>query len=318
VTAWRRRDSFPNDHPSFVGMTGLAAPATVRALVADADLLLVIGSRLSEITTWGYSLPAVTTSVIQVDLEPRFRGDRRQPDVAIAADAGPFLRLAAERQAARDGETQGRRGRQRRVASARAAYLAATALPEWQPSSPVHPAAVVAALRGSLPDDAIITTDAGNFSGWAARYLPLPAEARFLGPTSGAMGYAIPAAIGAAAAGNGRRAVALVGDGGFAMSMAELETAVRIGVPLSVIVFDNGMYGTIRMHQEQAHPGRVSATSLGPIDAAAVARASGAQAWTVAADVDVAPAVDAALASAEVSVVHVLVDPRYLSVDRLL
>jgi acetolactate synthase-1/2/3 large subunit len=132
------------------------------------------------------------------------------------------------------------------------------------------------------------------------------------------MGYALPAAIGAAAAEAGRPVVALAGDGGFAMLMAELETAVRERLRLLAIVFDNAMYGTIRMHQELRHPGRVLATDLGAIDFARVAEACGATAVRVERDVDVAPALAGALAGPGVSLVHVLADPRYLSVDRLL
>jgi acetolactate synthase-1/2/3 large subunit len=199
---------------------------------------------------------------------------------------------------------------------------------------------VIRALRGLLPPGSVVTTDAGNFAGWAARYLPVPDGGRFLGPTSGAMGYGLPAAIGAAIArretpdpdrvgGAGDQAgepragrvppvVALAGDGGFAMLMAEIETAVREGLRLVAIVIDNAMYGTIRMHQELRHPGRAVATDLGAIDFARVAAACGARAATVARDADVEPALAAALRQPGVSVVHVLADPRYLSVDRML
>ncbi len=132
------------------------------------------------------------------------------------------------------------------------------------------------------------------------------------------MGYALPAAIGAAVAMPDRPVVALAGDGGFAMLMAELETAVRERARLTVLVFDNAMYGTIRMHQEISHPGRVVATDLGPIDFAAVAEACGARAWRVERDGDVDGALAASLAADGVNVVHLRTDPRALSVDRIL
>ena len=225
-----------------------------------------------------------------------------------------------------DGADEGRaRGRHRAIARDRSAYLQAVALPDpgpRRPDAPVHPATVVAALRRHLSAGAIVTTDAGNFAGWAARYLPLPRAGRFLGPTSGAMGYGLPAAVGAAIAardlGHGGPAVALAGDGGFSMLMAELETAVRERVALTVLVFDNGMYGTIRMHQERAHPGRVAATDLGPIDFAAFAQACGARGIRVAHDHEVDAAVAAALRHTGVTLVHVLADPRVISVDTTL
>jgi acetolactate synthase-1/2/3 large subunit len=132
------------------------------------------------------------------------------------------------------------------------------------------------------------------------------------------MGYALPAAVGAAVAAPDRTVVALAGDGGFAMLMAELETAVRERLRLVALVHDNRMYGTIRMHQEEAHPGRVTGTDLGAIDFAAVAEACGARASRVERDADVAGAIEAALAADGVTVVHLRTDPRVLSVDRLL
>ena len=210
--------------------------------------------------------------------------------------------------------------------ASRAAYVAATAAPDaaaraallTAPAQGVDPAAVIRGLRARLPEGTILTTDAGNFGGWAARYLPIPRHGRFLGPTSGAMGYALPAAIGAAVAMPDRPVVALAGDGGFAMLMAELETAVRERARLTVLVFDNAMYGTIRMHQEISHPGRVVATDLGPIDFAAVAEACGARAWRVERDGDVDGALAASLTADGVNVVHLRTDPRALSVDRIL
>jgi acetolactate synthase-1/2/3 large subunit len=316
VAAWRRPDVFPNDHRLYLGMAGLGAPGSVRERLAAADLILAVGTRLSEITTYGYSIPSPGTRLIQVDLEPGFAGDRRQPDLTVAADAGAFLGLGVDLLArASSPSTEARR--QANEADRRR-YLAVTEPPVRAPGSPVDPAAVVRALREQLSPDSIVTTDAGNFGGWAARYLRFRPLGRFLGPTSGAMGYGLPAAIAAALAEPQRPVVALAGDGGFAMLMAELETAVREGLRLVAVVFDNRMYGTIRMHQEQQHPGRVIATDLGPIDLAAVARACGARGLTVDHDEQVGPALAEALSGQGVTVLHVRTDPRYLSVDRML
>ncbi|HTS14702.1 MAG TPA: thiamine pyrophosphate-dependent enzyme, partial [Candidatus Sulfotelmatobacter sp.] len=206
------------------------------------------------------------------------------------------------------------------ITAERAAYLAGTALRDRSPDAPagdgVDPAVAVRSLAAVLPPDAIVTTDAGNFGGWYARGLRIGAGQRFLGPTSGAMGYALPAGIGAGLAAPGRPVVALAGDGGFAMLMAELETAVRSGVRLTAIVHDNQRYGTIRMDQERSFPGRVVATELGPLDFGAVAVACGAHAWRVERDDDVAPALEGALADPGVAVVHLRTDPHRLSVDR--
>ncbi len=338
IAAWRRPDVFPGDSPRYLGATGLSAARTVRPRLLEADVILALGTRLSEIASFEYAVPAPATRLIHVDVEPGFRGDRPAPALAVRADARAFLRtalalLVRARSAAGgpgagavrpDAPLAARRAED--LARDRAAYLAAVTLPDPGPRGAgdrAHPATVVAALRRHLPEDAILTTDAGNFAGWAARYLPVPAGGRFLGPTSGAMGYGLPAAIGAGIAareleGRARPLVALAGDGGLAMLMAELETAVRERLRLTVVVFDNAMYGTIRMHQERAYPSRVAATDLGAIDFAAVAEACGARAFRAADDREVDGAVAAALRLPEVALVHVLTDPRVISVDATL
>jgi acetolactate synthase-1/2/3 large subunit len=162
----------------------------------------------------------------------------------------------------------------------------------------------------------VVTTDAGNFGGWPARFLRWKMPGTFLGPTSGAMGYAVPAAIAARLARPERPALALVGDGGFLMTGAEVETAVRERAPIVVLVFDNAQYGTIRMHQERHHPGRPVATALGPVDFAAIARALGADGSTIRDEAEFAPAVCDALRSERSTVLHLPVDPEQLSVGQ--
>jgi acetolactate synthase-1/2/3 large subunit len=320
IASWRRPDVFPNDHPLYLGMAGLSAPATVRRRLGEADVLLALGTRLSETTTFDYSAPADSTRLVQVDLEPGFPGDRRQPDVALQSDVAQFLNAAMAR--LKEPSASSLAQRRSHAETDRAAFLVATAPPDAATIAAardgVHPASVVVALRELLPSGVVMTTDAGNFAGWIARYVPLPHDGRFLGPTSGAMGYALPAAIGAALAEPDRAVIAIAGDGGFAMLMAELETAVRERARIVVLVFDNRMYGTIRMHQEQAHPGRVVGTTLGPIDFASVANAMGARGVYVTSSEDARPAIAEALESRGVSVVHLAVDPRYLSVDSVL
>ena len=320
IAAWRRPDAFPNDHRLYLGMSGLASPRFVRERLLGADLVLAVGTRLSEIASYAYRVPGDDTRLIHVDVVPGFSGDRRPPDLAVRADAAAFLAAAAAAAVKHPLPLEVSAARRAANDAERDAYLAAIALPAFPlpDARGVHPAAVAAALRAQLPDGAILTTDAGNFAGWAARHVPLPHEGRLLGPTSGAMGYGLPAAIGAAIVAPDRAVVALVGDGGFAMLMAELETAVRERLRIVVLVHDNGMYGTIRMHQERSHAGRVLATDLGPIDFAAVAEACGARGLRVDRDAEVAGALEAALDGEGVTVVHLLTDPRVLSVDRWL
>ena len=317
VAAWRRPDSFDNEQPFYLGMTGLGAAPSVRERLERADVVLALGTRLNEIATYDYALPGPATRLVQVDLEPGFPGDRRQPDLAIAADAGAFLRLALDA-LAKEPDALGPHEpevRRRAIAADRTAYVAASTPPQRPAGRAVDPAAVVRAVNELLPADAVVTTDAGNFGGWYTRYLRIGPGQRFLGPTSGAMGYALPAAIGASVAEPGRPIVALAGDGGFGMLMAELETAVRERVRVAALVHDNSRYGTIRAYQERRHPGRVVATELGALDFAAVAEACGARALRVERDADVAPALADAFAADGVTVVHLQLDRRRLSVD---
>ena len=178
----------------------------------------------------------------------------------------------------------------------------------------VHPGRAIATLRRLLPANAIVTTDAGNFAGWIARGFRFARPGTFLGPTSGAMGYALPAAIAASLVHGDRPVVGVAGDGGFGMTMAELETAVRVGARPILVVLDNGSYGTIAMHQDRAGFAHVG-SELGPIDAAAVARACGALGFTVTDDAGVEPAIAEALAARRPAVIHLAVDPRWVSVD---
>jgi len=313
--SWRRPTSFPNDHANYLGMSGYGAPDSVLRRLKVADFLLVIGCRLSEVTTFDYKLPAPRTRWAQVDLEPRQpHAGLKAPDVSIAADAGAFLDAALGSLPKRSTVSKVRKAA---LATERAAYVAATTFEDkiaWRGPG-IHPGRVIATLERLLPQNALVTTDAGNFGNWLARYFHYGRENGFLGPTSGAMGYGLPAAIAASLCQPGRPVVALCGDGGLAMTMNELETAVREKTSPVVIVFDNQRYGTIAMHQR--NEGRdLVATELGPIDFAAVARACGAQGGRVARDAEFEPALIDALGAGRPAVIHLEMDPRWISPDR--
>jgi acetolactate synthase-1/2/3 large subunit len=173
----------------------------------------------------------------------------------------------------------------------------------------------VSTLRQLLPDDAILTTDAGSFGGWAARGFRFRRPGTFLGPTSGAMGYGLPAAIAASLVHRDRTVVALVGDGGMGMTLTELETAVRMGLRTIVLVFDNQRFGMIRGYQERREGGTTVGTELGPVDFAAAARALGARGIGVPNDMAFEPALRQALVSDRPTVLHLTVDPRWENVD---
>src|SRR5919108_5317386 len=245
IAAWRRGDVISNDHSLFLGMAGLGAPSVVRERLEQADAMLVIGCRLNEITSYGYAIPRPETRFAHVDLAPReASGGLRAPDIAIRSDARAFLRGAVQR--LRGAVLDAALVDERKAANEtdRRAWEEATVVDAAPWSGPgVHPGRTIATLRRVLPDEAIITTDAGNFAGWAARGFRFRRPGTFLGPTSGAMGYGLPAGIAAALAHRDRPVVALAGDGGFGMTMAELETAVRERLRVIAVVFDNERYG---------------------------------------------------------------------------
>jgi acetolactate synthase I/II/III large subunit len=317
IASWRRGDVVPNDHPLYLGMTGYGAPRAVRERLEAADALLVLGCRLNEVTSYGYAVPRPGLRWAHVDLEPRVAATHGlpRPDLAVASDARVFIRSAIERLqgVALDAETTDRRMSWNDEDRTRWEASVVVDQGEWAGPG-VHPGRVVATLRRLLPDEAIVTTDAGNFAGWLARGFRLRRPGTFLGPTSGAMGYGLPAAIAAALVHRDRPVVAWTGDGGFAMTMPELETAVRERLRLVAIVLDNERYGMIRMHQERRGDD-ATATDLGPIDFATVARGLGADGVRVERDEEFEPALAAALASERPTVLHLVLDRGWVSVD---
>ena len=312
VTSWRRPDAFPNENPLYLGMTGPGAPASVLRRLQEADALLVLGCRLSEATTFGYRIPAPPTRWAQVDVEPRIGGAESRPEVVMAADAAGFLRVARRVLTRAALEASSLDARRAANLADRAAYEAASVVDRQAWEGPgVHPGRVVSTLRRVLPPEAIVTTDAGDFGTWVARGFRFQRPGTFIGPTSGSMGFGLPAAIAASLARPGRLGVALAGDGGFAMTMAELETAVRERAHVVAIVFDNGRYGTIWRHQELRGGEAGLATNLGPIDFAAVANAAGALGLTVSTDADFEPALRQAMDAGRPAVLHLALDPSW-------
>jgi acetolactate synthase-1/2/3 large subunit len=318
IGAWRRGDVISNDHALFLGMTGYGAPATVRERLASADAMLVLGCRLNEVASFGWSIPADATRWAHVDLAPgRPSASLRSPDVAVEADAKQFLRAAIARLESRGVlDAASTDARVTRNAADRAAWEAATVVDSHPWSGPgIHPGRVISTLRRLLPDDAIVTTDAGSFAGWAARGFRFRRPGTFLGPTSGAMGYGLPAAVAAGLVHRDRTIVALVGDGGLGMTLGEIETAVRMGLRTVVLVFDNEQYGMIRTHQDGREGGSTAGTDLGPIDFAAAARALGARGARVDADAGLEPALRQALVADRPTVIQLAMDRRWTGVD---
>ena len=318
VASWRRGDVFPNDNPLYLGMTGLGSSASVRARMEEADAILALGCRMGEMTTYRYSVPGAETRWAQVDAEPRAVALPHGPEIVMAADVAAFLRLAQRALANAALDAAGFDARRLQNVTDREAFDAGSVVGEEAWDGPgVHPGRVVATLARVLPAEAILTTDAGDFGTWAARGYRFRRPGTFLGTTSGAMGYGLPAAIGATLARPGRLGVALAGDGGFAMTMAELETAVRERAHVIAIVFDNGRYGMIWRHQTQRGAPGGLATRLGAVNFAAIAEACGALGLAVNSDEEFEPALRQAMESGRPALLHLALDPRWTTPDHL-
>jgi acetolactate synthase-1/2/3 large subunit len=316
VSAWRRGDLFPNDNPLYLGMTGPGAPSSVRARLEEADALLVLGSRLGEMTTFGYRIPGQATRWAQVDVDPRGAASPHRPDIVLAADVAAFLRVTQRLLAHAVLEAASLDERTAANARDREAYEAASVVDAEPWDGPgVHPGRVISTLARVLPPEAILTTDAGDFGTWAARGYRFRRPGTYLGSADGPMGYGFPAAIAASLARPGRTAVALSGDGGFAMTMAELETAVRERAHVVAVVLDNGRYGAIWREQEERGAAGGLATKLGPVDFAAIAEACGVLGLSVRSDEEFEPALRQALDAGRPALLHVSLDARWTTPD---
>ena len=315
ITSWRHHDEFPNDHPLFLGCTSLGTAPTVWERLGQADVMLVLGNRMQENSTDGYAYPAPGTRIFQIDIDPASVVSHRTPELALVADAGAalgaLLGLAAVLPVSAERRAQNAADRRR--------FEEATLIPAAVPAGDGVPYAdVMRTLAATLRPETVVSSDAGNFYGWLARYYRFRRPRTYLGPASGAMGFGLPAAIGAKIASPATPVVSLSGDGGFLMTAAELETAVRYDAGVVAIVFDNARQGTIRMHQEAQFPGRVIATDLGQTDLAMLARGLGVDGYLVQESAEFEPALRAALASGSPAVIQVRMDREQLSVQRRL
>jgi acetolactate synthase-1/2/3 large subunit len=276
VSGFRRQDIFDNRHPNYVGHVGLGPSPGLVERIRSADLIIAIGGRLGETTTSGYTLfgvPKPSQRFVHVHADPAELGRVYQADLLI--NAGMPELAAAVARLRPDGAMQSRAEARRKIWVAEVrAELIADQTPRAMPG-PVDLGAVMLHLRKVLPDDAIISNGAGNYAIWVHKFHRYGGFRTQLAPTSGAMGYGLPAAITAKLVHPERTAVCFAGDGCFLMSANELATAAQYGLGVVVIVVNNGMYGSIRMHQEKEYPGRVHATTLENPNFVALARAFG-------------------------------------------
>jgi acetolactate synthase I/II/III large subunit len=304
VTSFRRTHVVDPLHASYAGDLSSGPNPKLLARVKAADLVLLIGGRLGEWPTQGYTLldvPVPKQTLIHVHPGIEELGRVYRPHLAINASPSAFA--AALDQIAAPNDIRWRD----ETKTAHADYLAFSEKPTAVPGS-VNMGEIVVGLRDTLPSDAVVCTGAGNFSIWVQRFYRYRRYGTQYAPASGSMGYGLPAAVAMKRLMPDRTVVAFCGDGDFLMTGQEFATAVQYDLPIIVIIVDNGMFGTIRMHQERHHPGRVIATTLRNPDFAAYARAFGGVGATVEKTGDFAAAFKAAQQSGKPAIIHIKVD----------
>ena len=309
ATTFRRQYLFDGLHPCYAGDLGIGPNPKLLARVKGADLVLLIGGRLSEMATQGYTLlniPEPQMKLVHVHPGAEELGRVYHPTLAINAAPTAFCSALEGLQPPNEIAWQGE------AAVAHADYLAWSEKATPQPGA-VNLGEILVWLRENLPTEAIITNGAGNFAGWIHRFYRFRKYATHVAPTSGSMGYGFPAAVAMKLLHPERDVVCIAGDGDFLMTGQDFATAVQYKLPVIVVVADNGLYGTIRMHQEREYPGRVIATQLHNPDFVAYALAFGGFGAVVEKTTDFPAAFAAAKASGKPSIIHLKIDPEAIS-----
>src|SRR5579871_1054403 len=308
AVSFRRQMLFPSSHSHFVGDLGVGANPALIAYAREADLVLLVGDRLSELPSQGYTLlkiPSPDQVLIHVYPGAEEIGRLYRPDLAFVMSPHDFLSSACQLQ---------------QCAKDRTSHLAAgrRSFEDWSGKVPPSPgtfnlAEAIRSLCAMVPRDAIICNGAGNYSAWVHRFYRYERFGTQLAPTSGSMGYGVPAAIAAKRTHPEKTVIAFAGDGCFLMNGQEFATAVQYELPIVVIIIDNGMYGTIRMHQEREYPGRVVGTDLRNPDFAAYARCFGGHGERVERTEEFVPALARTFASGKPGILHCILDPQAIT-----
>lgn len=307
ASSLRCQDYVPNSHPCYIGHLGIGADPALAAHLRDCDLLIVLGARLGEMTTAGYRMlqpPRLRQKLVHIYPDPEELGRVYQADLPINASSSEMAKALA---ALPTKSAPLRPG----LATWRADFDKTLDLPA-KPCA-LDMAEVVTRLRKRMPADTIVTTGAGNYTGWVHKYWPFEVFRSQLSPTSGAMGYGVPAAVAAKLTCPDRSVVAFAGDGCFLMSGQELATATQYGAKILVIVVNNGMYGTIRMHQERDFPRRVYGTELINPDFVTLGAAYGFHAAKITDIAQFDEALEHALAAPQSALLELVVDPDIIS-----
>ena len=297
------QDVFPNDHPNYAGELGIRPPSGVAETALNADLIVAVGTKMGiGMATMNERLPVAGQKVVHVYPEASVIGRHFDVELGIVSDAGAFLESLAAQNAPELSDA-----RKSWIEASHAGYTDFADSPSRPADDGLDFGHVIDAMKTHVPDDAVITVDAGSFSSWLHHKYPFKSSQNLLGSECGAMGMSIPAAVAAAIRYPDRRIVAVVGDGGALMSGYELATAVAAGVKnLCIVISNNNAYGTIRMHQETHYPGRPHATDLVNPDFTILAQAFGAKGLAI----ETAEEADAVMREALSADVPVIVEAR--------
>ena len=310
AVSFRRQMLFPATSPCFIGDVGIGLNPDLLKRIQDADLVLLVGGRMSEMPSQAYTLfdiPVPKQTMVHVHPDSGELG--RVYRAAVAINASPIAFASELSTLPAPSATPWVAG----TASMHQSYL------NWSDPAPIKTpgtlqmGGVMAYLESKLPADAIMANGAGNFATWLHRFHRFTQFGTQLAPTSGSMGYGLPAAVGAKRIAPDKLVVCFAGDGCFMMHGQEFATAVQYNLPLVVVIVDNGMYGTIRMHQEKHYPGRISATQLKNPDFSAYARAFGGHGERVEKTEEFGPAFERAVASGLPAIIHCLIDPEAIT-----
>src|SRR5450830_1165182 len=308
--SFRRQMLFSADHPCYAGDLGLGVNPRLLARIREADLIVLVGGRLSEVPSQGYELlgiPNPGQPLVHVHADADELGRLYRPELAIHATPQALAAALAQRPLPSPAPDRAR------ADEAHVDYLRWSDPAPIRIPGPLQMGKVMQHLREVLPADTIFCNGAGNFATWVHRFWPFRHYASQLAPTSGSMGYGLPAGVGAKRLWPQREVVVFAGDGDFMMHGQEFATAVQYGLPLIVVLLDNAMYGTIRMHQEREYPGRISGTALKNPDFRAYAQAFGGHGERVEHSDDFGPALARARASGLPAILHCLLDPEAIT-----
>jgi len=310
AVSFRRQMLFPANHPCFIGDVGIGLNPALLKRIENADLVLLVGGRMSEMPSQAYTLfdiPVPKQTLVHVHPDSGELGRVYRAALAINAAPDAFaaelssLKAPASLPWAADTDAMHQ------------SYLAWSDPAAIKTPGTLQMGGVMEYLEGKLPADAIMTNGAGNFATWLHRFHRFTQYATQLAPTYGSMGYGLPAAVGAKRLSPEKMVVCFAGDGCFMMHGQEFATAVQYNLPIIVLIIDNGMYGTIRMHQEKHYPGRISATHLQNPDFAAYAVAFGGHGERVETTEQFGPAFERAVASGKPAILHCLIDPEAIT-----